>query len=715
MSEGKFSQARPYRDEDRQIEESFRQLTEDNNRRKKKVYNVEEDIQNTVREIAAVEVPLPEESEHPFQRSAKLEQTILAAPEQKPQPKPVPPVYQNRRAPEQDLLPDDLDSFFDGSASAPLPSEPEDSYRREEPDFIDKLMNFGDFFRKHQTPVLLGLCGAAVLLIVLFVSIFFSGGSKGNAKGTFDGDVYIAGVNLNGMTKQEAIDAVKEVTDAAYPYQDMIVDFGTAQIELSPQDTGARLDAEAAVEAAFASAASQESRYIALLPYLQLNTDYIYGALVSYAEDTGSTLTQTTYGLEGTEPELSTDKFDENAPTQTLVITMGTPGIGFDAKDVYEQVLDAYSLMEFLVAVDNVETSAEPDPIDLEAIYEEFYIEPVNASINLQTFEKEAGSYGYAFDLELAREMVDNARYGDVLEIPMEYIAPEILDNDSLFRDVLGEHQTRGTSDEDRNRNLKLACEALNGTVLNPGESLSFRSLLNQIGNFREAPEDIGLEETERGGVTQVASTLYYTALLADLNVTSRSNHSYLPSFIDYGLDADENLKLTNSTGYPIRIDAEYVGGYVKVSIWGTEERDYYIMLDSGISSTIASETVYREYEYDNHEGYRDGDVIEEGSAGYLVKTYLIKYDRKTGKELSREFLVNSKYPAVNRVVARVEDPPETEPPTEAPTEPPTEAPTEAPTEEPTMPPETTESYQEPTETPLAETEPIEESGNENT
>jgi hypothetical protein len=49
MSEGKFSQPRPHRDEERQIEESFRQLTEDRNRRRKRTYNVEEDIQKTVR------------------------------------------------------------------------------------------------------------------------------------------------------------------------------------------------------------------------------------------------------------------------------------------------------------------------------------------------------------------------------------------------------------------------------------------------------------------------------------------------------------------------------------------------------------------------------------------------------------------------------------------------------------------------------------------
>ena len=80
MSEGKFSQPRPHRDEERQIEESFRQLTEDKKRRKKAAYNVEEDIQNTVREISAQEVSLPENNMRPFERSAKLDQTVQVNP-----------------------------------------------------------------------------------------------------------------------------------------------------------------------------------------------------------------------------------------------------------------------------------------------------------------------------------------------------------------------------------------------------------------------------------------------------------------------------------------------------------------------------------------------------------------------------------------------------------------------------------------------------------
>ena len=186
----------------------------------------------------------------------------------------------------------------------------------------------------------------------------------------------------------------------------------------------------------------------------------------------------------------------------------------------------------------------------------------------------------------------------------------------------------------------------------------------------------------------------------------SRSTHSYLPSFIDYGLDAAADLKISNSTGYPIRIDAEFTGGYVKIIIMGTEERSYYVMLESSISNSTAAKTVYEDYPHDNENGYEDGDVIEEGRAGYLVKSYKVKYDRKTARELSRDFITNSQYPVVDRIVARVA-PPETEPPTQPPTEEPTVPPTTVPpTEAPTMPPETTEATVPATEAAVMETQP---------
>lgn len=697
MAQGKFSQPRPHRDEERQIEQAFRQVTG--------------------------QEPAPQPQSPLLNEDAQIEQAFHQVKEQATASRTVQRPAANPRNPQQesfDLLPEDVDAFFEGNTPA-FEEEPYDS----EPDFVDKMMAFfnkaADYCKKNQKVVMVSLCAVALILIVVFIAIICASAADPYDKKILE-NVFIADIDVGGMTKNEAISAVKEATSSTYTKQDMVIDLSGTELRLSPKDTDAALDVKSAVNEAYdygrtgtkaekekaVNALQTEPHIINLLPYLDLDTKYISELLNAYAGDSGSTLTQATYGLEGEEPELSADKFDEDAPTQTLVITMGTPGVGFDANQVYNEVLDAYGLHVFLVEVETVEDMTEPDPVDLQAIYDEFYIEPVNATIDMQTYKTEPGSYGYGFDLKEAQKLIDKAEYGEEVRIPMEYIEPDILDDDAFFRDTLGEHKTRTTSNDNRNTNLRLACEAIDGTVLNPGESLSFSSALSNSKGYTSAPEDTGKESSDKGGVSQVSSTLYYAALVADLDITSRSNHGYIPSFIETGLDATASLKIRNNTSFPIRIDAEVSGGYVKIQIIGTEERDYYVILDSSISNTYQPTVEYKDFKYDNEEGYIDGDVIEEGTTGYLVKSYKVKYATKTGAQLSRDFLTNSQYPAENRIVARVEAEPTTEatePPTETtkPTETttPSES-TEAPTTEPTTEP-TTAPTSEPTTTPTVE------------
>ncbi|MGN0977504.1 MAG: VanW family protein, partial [Faecousia sp.] len=599
------------------------------------------------------------------------------------------------------------------NAEEPLFDEPQEE--ENDGSFLDTVL---DFYSKNKKLVLIGLCAFALVLIVGITAIFFFSAS-GGSDGKILNNVYIAGINVGGMTKNEAISAVNKAVN--YATQDMVVDLSGTELRLSASKVGAKLDVKAAVSAAYdygrtGTKAEQEKaqqatgdHIIGLLPYLELNEDYILETLESYAGDSGSTLTQANYGLEGKQPELAADKFDENAPCQTLVITMGTPGVGFDVDDVYNRILDAYSLHMFLVTVENVESTAEPDPVDLEAIYEEFYIAPVDATVDLRTYKIIPGSYGYGFDLEAAQKLVDQADYGEEVRIPMEYIEPELLDDDSFFQDVLGQCQTLHTSSESRTTNLKLACQALNGVVLNPGESFSFNDTVGQrttAKGYKTVSDYVGdeLMDVTGGGVSQVSSTLYCAALLADLDVTARISHSFPVGYIDYGLDAaigwgSPDLKFTNSTSFPVKIEAEVSGGYVKIKILGTEQRSYYIKMESTVTNTYQPQTEYEYFEYDNAEGYRDGDVIQQGVTGYYVKTYKVKYDSQTNALISRDFVANTQYKTVNKIIAQVA-PEETEPPTtEAP------QPTDPPVPTETDPPETKPTEPVPTESKPAETE----------
>lgn len=689
MASGKFSKPRPYRDEERQIEQAFRQVTGQEPAPRSPLSREDAQIEQTFRQLTNQQPP-------------------YAAPKQTTVP----------TAEKFDLLPEDMDAFFDGD----LPDysqEPEDS----QPDFIDKLLVFWnqtvDFCSKNQKIVMVGLCAVALLLIASFIGVFFASTTDPYGEKILD-NVIIADINVGGMTKNEAISAVKQATSHTYPVQDMVIDLSGVELRLSPKDTGAQLDVKSAVNEAYdygrtgtqsereqaLEASRLEEHVIGLLPYLNLDEDYIREVLTQYSDDVGSTLTQPTYGLEGAEPELSTDKFDENAPCQTLVITLGTPGIGFDVNDVYDQVLDAYSLHVFLVTVEDIESVKDPDPVDLEAIYAEFYIEPVDASIDMQTFKPIPGSYGYGFDLMEAQKLIDAAQFGDEVRIPMEYIAPEVLEAGSFFQDILGEHQTRHTSNESRNTNLRLACQAIDGLVLDPGEVFSFNQVVGErttAKGYKSAPSDSSptAESTLGGGISQVSSTLYYATLLSDLDIVSRTANKIVPNYIDYGMDAavswnHYDFQFRNNQSYPIQIRAEVSGGYVKIRILGTEERDYYIMMDYTVSQTYQPETEYKEFAFDNEEGYRDGDVIQEGVSGYLIKTYKVKYSKDTNTRLSKDFVANTEYPVTNQIVARVEKPVETTVPTEETQPPETQAPTQPAPPETSEPTESTQATEAP-------------------
>lgn len=701
MSQGKFSSPRPHREEEREIEKAYRDLT-----RKKAHKTYEHKV--TPQDIVRAAQPLPTEEPVPVAPTRHVTQEAFATEEAFPE------LFTNPdTAPSPDAEDRQIEEAFRQVTGRPVKPRakvgPSFDFVPEEPDFSRKeeitprtharkhswTDDVAAFYQQNSKLVLAALCAVSVMLIVFAILLFAR-----SAKDPYDerilDNVYIGDVNVGGMTKKEAVTALNDAVSSVYATSDMVIDLSGTQLRITPKDSGASFDANSAVEEAYAygrsgtqdereeayKASKTQPKIFAVLPYLNLKNDNIRKFLTDKAGKPGNTLVQTTYGLEGPEPVLSADKCDVNSPAQTLVITLGKPGIGFDADAVYDQVLDAYSQRVFLVTVEDVKTLKDPDPIDLNHIYKEYYVEPKNAVMDAKTGKTTPGSYGYEFDKDAAQKLLDEAQFGDEVRIPMRYIEPEIADADGFFRDTLGEYQTRATGSDDRLTNLRIACEAINGRVLNPGEGLSFRDAVGQLSAFKSAADDIGLESTPGGGVTQVSSTLYCAALLSDLTILSRSNMSYLPSFIKEGFDSDIDLTIKNNLSYPVRVSAKCSGGYVSVSIYGTEQRDYYLSLSSDVIKTIKAETEFRQYPYDNPEGIRHDDTIQEGRDGYQVKSYSVRYDRATDQKLSSDLIVTSNYEPVKFIYAVVSQH-ETTPPTETETlPPPSEVPTTAPGED---------------------------------
>lgn len=588
----------------------------------------------------------------------------------------------------------------------------EDEAEHDLPPFLEKLLGFAGQNRK---VLLVSACAVVLVLLISIICVIFFGSTSDPYDGLILNNVTIAGVNVGGMTRSEAEAAVRAVTDGTYTKQDMVVELPDTTLRLSPKDTKVKLDVKAAVKAAYdygrtGTQAEQKEAYessftgnhiIGLLPYLGLDEEYIWTVLNDYGSQFSSLFTETKYEVVGEMPPLSTDEFSESNPCQTLVITMGTPGLGVDLETLYDSILDAYSFNQFLVVGEGPGEESEPKALDLMAIYEELYIAPVDASVDSQTFEPIPGSYGYDFDLAKAQLLLNTAQYGQILEIPMRYIDPEVTEETVLFRDVLGECQTPHSDNENRTSNLRLACATLNGLVLDPGETFSYNDALGKRTaekGYLPAPAYSGhdLVDSVGGGICQVSSTLYYCTLLSDLEIVSRVNHGYSVSYIDPGMDATVNwgnpdFQFRNNTNYPIKIEAEVSGGYVKMRILGTDEKDYYVKMEYEITGYINPEILYEEH--GPNEGYYDGQILSAGVTGSYVKTYRCKYDKETGKLISRDFEARSSYMGKDILIVRIVEP-ETEPSTEPSEE------TTPPTETTTPPPESTEPPSESTTPP---------------
>lgn len=569
--------------------------------------------------------------------------------------------------------------------------------------------------------LLISLCSVAVvLLIAVIICVWFFLGWPTD-DGLILNNITVAGINLGGMTKEQAAEALHRATDQTYTRQDMEVELPDTILTFSAAETGAQLDVDAVVDAAYdygrkgtyeereqaKESSLTEVHHIALLPYLTLNTDVIRSALEEYGANFNSEFTESSATLEGEAPILdsSMEGFDPEAPCQTLVLYLGTPGRKLDMDKVYNDVLDAYSFNEFQVIAQMEEAEKIPQALDLQALYDQYHSDCTDAVLDKETYEASHEVYGYTFDLENAELMMEYAKYGDTLRIDMEYILPENTHEElagMLFRDVLGAFETEHTKDENRNTNLTLACAAINGLVLEPGETFDFNVVVGkrtaEAGyKSADAYSSGKTVKTLGGGVCQVSSTIYYCCLLADLEIVDRSPHSYVSSYMPMGTDATVSwggpeFRFKNSTNYPIRIEAEVADGYVKVKLIGTDEKDYYIKMESEVIGMRTPTTVYEEIPVDdNPEGYKDGQVISTAYKGYTVQTYKCKYDKETDELIIREEDQLSKYKHRDKVIAKLVK---------------TAAPTEAPKEDTSTDTSDNTSAEKPAETPAATTAP---------
>lgn len=230
------------------------------------------------------------------------------------------------------------------------------------------------------------------------------------------------------------------------------------------------------------------------------------------------------------------------------------------------------------------------------------------------------------------------------------------------IQDVLGTYSTDFSgSSESRAANLRVGAGKINGTVLMPGETLSGYACMQPFTTANgyataAAYENGQVVDSVGGGVCQIATTLYNAALLAELEITERQNHSMIVTYVPPSRDAAiagtyKDIKITNPYDTPVYVEAGTSGRTLTFTIYGRETRPAGRTVEyiSETLSTTAPPDAISQYDGSLAPGTR----VKVQSSHTGRKSRLWKCVRVDGVEVERTLLHTDTYspsPAVYRV-----------------------------------------------------------------
>lgn len=129
--------------------------------------------------------------------------------------------------------------------------------------------------------------------------------------------------------------------------------------------------------------------------------------------------------------------------------------------------------------------------------------------------------------------------------------------------ELVSSFETTSTSVWASNYNMKIAMEAINGSVIKPGATWSFNettgdSTTGELGYIPStAIENGNFVQQYGGGICQAATTIYNAGLRANMEIVERLPHQYASIYVPVGLDAtidygNIDLKMKNTSAYPL-------------------------------------------------------------------------------------------------------------------------------------------------------------------
>ena len=471
--------------------------------------------------------------------------------------------------------------------------------------------------------------------------------------------ISISGIDVSGLTYDEAKEKVSKIYDEKIK-QDIILKHNDYETSLIPEQIEANFNLQEALDTAYSIGRSGKvlkDNYTiinARLNKIDIKPAFSYNenALTEFINSTSTNLPdavkQSSYSVEN----------------NNVIITKGQKGVVINLEELKTSIVNnIVNLKQETESIEIPVVEKEPDEIDLQKIHDEIYKEAKDAYYTKDPFVVYPHVEGVDFgiSMEEAQNLLNNEEAQII--IPLKKSMPNVTTNEigtEAFPDLLASYSTTfATSNKNRTTNIKLASNKINGVVLMPGEQFSFNEVVGKrtaAAGYKTAAVYVAgkVENGIGGGICQVSSTLYNTALRANLEIVKRSNHRFATGYVPLSTDATVSwggpeFIFKNSRKYPIKITSTVNGGKITVNIYGCkEEVEYEVVIKSETLQTIPMKTEYR-----TNTSLPKGTqrVVQKGHGGYKSRAYRIL--KLNGKEISRQLLSTDTYAQLSTIIEK--------------------------------------------------------------
>jgi vancomycin resistance protein YoaR len=417
--------------------------------------------------------------------------------------------------------------------------------------------------------------GWVLLALIVIVGVFIAMNKyKEITKDTIADGVVVDGINLSGMTPDEAYAVVQNASQDILNKMSITLRYGEKSWHFGAQELQAVVDTQKVIDEAYQA------------------------------------------GREG--------NVLERYKTQQDIKSLGK--ILNTSIKVNRQVLfDALANLQNEIDNPMIEASVTFDPSNY-SFFADQDTPDIDESRSMFTITE--GKVGYVMDYEKAvadlEAALANGYTADITitakEARPKLTRAELEESTQLLFHSSSKISSGNKKNVNRNSNIKKAIGFYKGLVVQPGEIISYNEMLGErteAAGWLEAPtitQEKTLEDALGGGICQASTTIFNAAFMAGTKIIDRGPHSWPAYYQDFGMGMDamvnygtDDFIFQNTSDYPLYFntylwtDSYGTPGYIDVDVYGMPEKDeqgnvLHIRAESIIEeNTPPSDPIYKE------------------------------------------------------------------------------------------------------------------------